>query len=51
MRLERENQAEELAEADKSDPKKRDTQLDARDVWERMNGKPGDLLHAGEFEQ
>lgn len=23
--------------------------LDPRDVWERMNGQPGDLLYAGEF--
>ncbi|KAJ3532663.1 hypothetical protein NM208_g8338 [Fusarium decemcellulare] len=47
VRLERENQAVELA----NEPAKRDTHLEARDVWERANGKPGDLLYAGDFDQ
>ncbi|KAM0424171.1 hypothetical protein ACHAPT_010540 [Fusarium lateritium] len=47
VKLEREDQAEELA----GEPAKRDTHMQARDVWETMNGKRGDLLYAGEFDQ
>lgn len=47
VKLEREDQAVELA----GEPAKRDTHLQARDVWETMNGKRGDMLYAGEFEQ
>lgn len=47
VKLEREDQAVELA----GEPAKRDTHLQARDIWETMNGKRGDLLYAGEFEQ
>lgn len=50
VRLERETQADELAEVD-DEPEKRDIHLKAREVWERVNGQPGDLLYAGDFDQ
>lgn len=50
VRLERETQAEELAAAE-DEPQKRDINLEAREVWEKVNGQPGDLLYAGEFDQ
>ncbi|KAM5367182.1 hypothetical protein ACJZ2D_010172 [Fusarium nematophilum] len=49
VRLERETQKEELAAVE--GPNKRDVHLEVSEVWERVNGRPGDLLYAGEFEQ
>ena len=51
MRLERENALEELAEADKDDDEEKRDVLDERSIWEKMNGKRGDILYAGEYEQ
>ena len=50
VRLERENTAEELKTYGGT-PTKRDEHQEARDIWERMNGEPGDLLYAGDFDQ
>lgn len=51
VQLERETQAEELANFPEGgeDLEERDIELDARDVWERMNGQPGEILYAGEY--
>lgn len=53
VQLAREDVAAELAAARNNGTtaaEKRDEfALDPRDVWERMNGQPGDLLYAGEF--
>ncbi|KAF7562915.1 hypothetical protein G7046_g1251 [Stylonectria norvegica] len=46
VRLESENAAKELAAVEK-----RDDHTHARSLWERINGQPGDLLYAGEFDQ
>lgn len=49
MQLERENAAEELEEAaaDKRDV----SDKEARDLWTRVNGQPGEILYAGEYKQ
>lgn len=53
VQLAREDVAAELAAARSNSTaaaEKRDEfALDPRDVWERMNGEPGDLLYAGKF--
>ncbi|SPJ88790.1 related to thioredoxin reductase [Fusarium torulosum] len=46
VQLEREQQSAELAGLPK-----REAELQERDVWEVMNGKRGEMLYAGEFEQ
>ncbi|KAM0360636.1 hypothetical protein ACHAO7_006799 [Fusarium culmorum] len=46
VQLERETQAVELAGLPK-----REAELQERDLWETMNGKRGEMLYAGEFEQ
>lgn len=46
VQLEREQQAVELAGLPK-----RDADLQERDLWETMNGKRGEMLYAGEFDQ
>jgi hypothetical protein len=52
VQLAREDVAAELAAYNGSKLAARDMwELEPRAVWERMNGQPGDLLHAGEFEQ
>lgn len=53
MQLERENALAELDEVPEGSLHERDDAVheQARALWERMNGKPGDLLYAGEFEQ
>lgn len=53
VQLAREDVAAELAAARNNDTaaaeKRQEFALDPRDIWERMNGHPGDLLYAGEF--
>lgn len=53
MQLAREDVAAQLAAARNNETaaaeKRQEFVLDPRDVWERMNGQPGDLLYAGEF--
>lgn len=52
VQLAREDVAAELAAYNSSELAARDVwELEPRAVWERMNGQPGDLLHAGAFEQ
>ena len=54
VQLERENAAAELEaipEGEEVDLVERDDELDVRSLWERMNGSPGDLLYAGEYDQ
>ncbi|CAM1508616.1 Fc.00g054640.m01.CDS01 [Cosmosporella sp. VM-42] len=51
VRLERENAENELATYGGNPPQKRDEHQEARDLWERMNGEPGDYLYAGDFDQ
>lgn len=51
VQLERENAAKELSAVNGTAPAKRSIHEEARDVWERVNGKPGDLLYAGDFDQ
>ncbi|KAF5667811.1 sulphydryl oxidase [Fusarium heterosporum] len=46
VQLEREQQAVELAGLPK-----REAELNERDLWETVNGKRGEILYAGEFEQ
>ncbi|KAM0344146.1 hypothetical protein ACHAPU_007868 [Fusarium lateritium] len=46
VQLEREQQAVELAGLPK-----REAELSERDLWETVNGKRGEMLYAGEFEQ
>ncbi|KAF9771810.1 hypothetical protein IL306_010523 [Fusarium sp. DS 682] len=46
VQLEREQQAVELAGLPK-----REVELQERDLWDTMNGKRGDLLYAGDFDQ
>ncbi|KAI1081357.1 FAD/NAD(P)-binding domain-containing protein [Whalleya microplaca] len=50
VQLAREEANRELA-GNGTAPATRDLDLDPRSVWERMNGHPGDILYAGEFEQ
>ncbi|KAH9895417.1 sulphydryl oxidase [Xylariomycetidae sp. FL2044] len=50
VQLGREDTAAELA-ANGTTVAERDVELDLRSVWESMNGQPGDLLYAGEFDQ
>lgn len=50
MQLEREQAAVELDEFEEGKLAERD-ELSIRSLWERMNGSPGDLLYAGEYEQ
>lgn len=52
VQLERETQAEELANYPEGGEglEERDVELDARSLWERMNGQPGEILYAGEYE-
>ncbi|KXX80753.1 Thioredoxin reductase [Madurella mycetomatis] len=47
VRLAREDGATELAEAD---VQRRDMEVEARSLWNMVNGKPGDILYAGEFD-
>jgi hypothetical protein len=53
VQLAREDVAAQLAAARNNDTaaaeKRQEFTLEPRDVWERMNGQPGDLLYAGEF--
>ncbi|KAK7416076.1 hypothetical protein QQZ08_012131 [Neonectria magnoliae] len=44
-----ENSVEEVAEADKDDEKR--NVLDERAIWEEINGKRGEILYAGEYDQ
>ncbi|GAB1316357.1 hypothetical protein MFIFM68171_06567 [Madurella fahalii] len=47
VRLAREDGARELAEAGVD---KRDMEVEARSLWDAVNGEPGDILYAGEFD-
>lgn len=47
VRLAREDGAQELAEAG---VERRDMEVEARSLWNAVNGKPGDILYAGEFD-
>ncbi|POS74085.1 hypothetical protein DHEL01_v207528 [Diaporthe helianthi] len=53
VQLAREDVSAQLAASRNNDTaateKRQEFVLDPRDVWERMNGQPGDLLYAGEF--
>jgi hypothetical protein len=50
--LERENAAAEIAAAGNSTLAERDLDEDVyRSLWARVNGEPGDLLYAGEYDQ
>lgn len=53
MQLAREDVAAQLTAARNNGTaaaeKREELALEPRDVWERMNGQPGDLLNAGEF--
>ncbi|KAI0008111.1 sulphydryl oxidase [Xylariaceae sp. FL0662B] len=49
VQLAREETNRELA-GNGTAPATRDLDLDPRAVWERMNGQPGDILYAGEFQ-
>ena len=53
VQLAREDVASQLAAARNNGTataeKREEFSLDPRDVWERMNGQPGELLYAGEF--
>ncbi|PNY26411.1 sulphydryl oxidase protein [Tolypocladium capitatum] len=52
VQLERETAAKELAAvAGDNDSGKRSVDEEARSVWKVMNGRSGDLLYAGEFDQ
>lgn len=54
VQLAREDVAAQLAAAgagEKTLVARTGSMLDPREVWERMNGRPGDLLYAGEFDQ
>ena len=44
--MERENSDDELANL-----KKRSIHDEARSLWDEMNGRPGEMLYAGEFDQ
>lgn len=51
VQLERENAAAELAAVNgTSSVARRTVHEEARDVWNRVNGKPGELLYAGDFD-
>lgn len=47
VRLAREDGEKELAE---EGVEKRDMELEARSLWDTVNGRPGDILYAGEFD-
>ncbi len=48
VRLAREDGEKEL---NKTAVARRDMELEARSLWETVNGQPGDILYAGEFDQ
>jgi hypothetical protein len=49
VQLGRENEAVELANY-KAPPSKRDLHVEARELWDTVNGQPGDVLYAGSFD-
>ncbi len=51
VQLERENAAALLAGLDGGQVRGRSVHEEARAVWDEMNGRPGDVLYAGEFDQ
>ncbi|ROV98354.1 hypothetical protein VMCG_07179 [Cytospora schulzeri] len=52
VQLAREDVAAEIAAYNGTELEARDSwRLDPRDVWDRMNGQPGELLYAGKFEE
>lgn len=49
MQLGRENEVVDLATYQDA-PSKRDLHVEARELWDTVNGQPGDALYAGTFD-
>lgn len=50
VRLAKEDQAKETG-VDVSQLLKRDVELETRSLWDQVNGQPGEILYAGEYDQ
>ena len=51
VQLARESTEAELAEPGNKTVTRRDIHETARSLWDEVNGQPGDMLYAGDFDQ